>query len=95
MLVLRRERCVGEVINVGTGKPTTVNEFVNVLMELFQETGARYACMSKYVPPRAGDIRHSCADISKAERALGYAPRIGLEEGTRRLLQSSDVKAIP
>jgi dTDP-glucose 4,6-dehydratase len=91
MLVLRSERCVGEVINVGTGKPTTVNELANVLMKLFQETSAR----PKYVPPRAGDIRQSCADISKAERALGYTPRIGLEEGIRLILQGSDVKAEP
>ena len=35
----------------------------------------------KYVPPRAGDIRHSYADISKAERIMGYEPRIMLDEG--------------
>jgi len=82
------QNCVGEVINVGTGKPTAVNELANVLMELFKETGSK----PEYVPPRAGDIRGSYADISKAERMLGYTPRIGLEEGIKRLLQGLGAK---
>jgi len=91
MLVLGCQHCVGEVINIGTGKPTTVNELANVLMELFKETGAK----PEYVPPRGGDIRHSYADISKAERVLGYKSRIGLEEGIRRLLEGLGVRAGP
>jgi len=91
MRALNSQNCVGEVINVGTGKPTAVNELAKVLMELFKEAGAK----PEYVPPRAGDIRGSYADISKAERMLGYTPRIGLEEGIRRLLQSSGMKTRP
>ena len=37
-----------------------------------------------YQPQRTGDVRHSLADIRKAERILGYRPKIGLEEGLRR-----------
>jgi len=88
---LKSQNCVGEVINVGTGKPTTVNEIAKVLMELFKETGRK----SEYGPPRAGDIQDSYADIGKAGRVLGYRPRIRLEEGIKRLLQSSDMKAEP
>lgn len=73
----------GEVINIGTGKPTTINELAKVLMETFRETDLK----PEYAALRGGDIRNSCADVSKAERVLGYKPRIKLEEGIRRLLQ--------
>lgn len=82
MLVLQGQRCVGEVINVGTGKPTTVNELANVLMELFRETSVK----SEYTSPRAGDIQHSHADINKAKTMVGYKPSVTLKEGIRKLL---------
>ena len=88
---LNSQNCVGEVINVGTGKPTAVNELANVLMGLFEEAGAK----PEYGPPRAGDIQDSYADIGKAGRVLGYRPSIRFGEGIRRLLQSSDMKAEP
>jgi UDP-glucose 4-epimerase len=37
-----------------------------------------------HVEPRAGDIRASWADVSEARRALGYEPRVALDEGLRR-----------
>jgi nucleoside-diphosphate-sugar epimerase len=37
-----------------------------------------------YGPPRAGDIRASWADGSRAREVLGYEPGVGLEEGLRR-----------
>jgi UDP-glucose 4-epimerase len=91
MLVLGCQHCAGEVINVGTGKPTTINQLAKVLMEMFGETSAK----PEYAPPRVGDIRNSYADISKAERILGYKPKVTLEKGLRLLIQSSDVKTKP
>ena len=38
-------------------------------------------------PPRPGDIRDSWADLTKAERLLGYRPQISLEEGLRRTVE--------
>lgn len=52
-------------------------------MSMFKETGVK----AGYAALRAGDVRDSYVDISKAERVLGYKPRIMLEEGIRRLLQ--------
>ncbi|MBC8110158.1 MAG: LPS biosynthesis protein WbpP, partial [Verrucomicrobia bacterium] len=37
-----------------------------------------------YLPERNGDIRHSLADVSKAEKLLAYQPAIKIEEGLRR-----------
>ena len=91
MLTLKSQNCAGEVVNVGTGKPTTITELAKVLMRMFGEAGVK----PKYAPVRAGDIQNSYADISKTERVLGYRPRIRLEEGIQRLLQSSDTKTRP
>ena len=88
MLVLGCQHRAGEVINIGTGKPSTINELAKVLMKIIGENSVK----PEYAPPRAGDIRHSYADISKAEQVLSYKPRIKLEEGIRWLLQGSDVK---
>ena len=40
-----------------------------------------------HVEERAGDIRHSQADIAAARRDLGFEPRVGLEEGLRRTVE--------
>jgi nucleoside-diphosphate-sugar epimerase len=39
-----------------------------------------------YTEPRAGDVRHSLADISKARKILGWKPRYSLEEGLERTI---------
>jgi UDP-glucose 4-epimerase len=38
----------------------------------------------RFLPPRAGDIRDSWADVSEARRLLGFEPRVGLEDGLRK-----------
>lgn len=83
MLALNCQHGFGEVINVGTGKQTTINQLAEVLLEL---SGRSYL-KPKYVAPRKGDIRNSCADISKAKRALGYEPKVTLKEGLRMMLK--------
>jgi UDP-glucose 4-epimerase len=82
MLALNCQHEFGEVINVGTGKPTTINQLAEVLLEL----SGRSDLKPKYAPPRKGDIRDSCADIGKAKRVLGYEPKVTLKKGLRTLL---------
>jgi nucleoside-diphosphate-sugar epimerase len=41
--------------------------------------------------PRLGEIRHSYADISKAENLLGYKPKVSLKDGLRALLEEKAV----
>ena len=82
------KNCVGEVINVGSGVETSVNELANVLVGLF---GLRDVT-PVYAEPKAGDIRRSCADLGKAERLLGYKPKNSLREGLTMLLRSLGVK---
>jgi len=39
-----------------------------------------------YGPERAGDVKHSLADLSRATRHLGYTPKVDFEEGLRRTI---------
>jgi UDP-glucose 4-epimerase len=71
----------GEVLNVGFGAPTSILELAKAVSEL---TGLDLGVL--HGEPRLGDIKHSCADISKAEELLGYRPRLSLREGLRTLL---------
>jgi UDP-N-acetylglucosamine/UDP-N-acetyl-alpha-D-glucosaminouronate 4-epimerase len=48
------------------------------------QTLTDYRGAAKYGPERAGDIKHSLADISLAKKHLGYAPTVDFEEGLRR-----------
>ncbi len=72
----------GEVINVATGGRVSLNQLFRAIREL---TGATVEPV--YAEPRAGDVRDSQADISKAEAILGYRPTVSFEEGLRRTLQ--------
>jgi nucleoside-diphosphate-sugar epimerase len=71
----------GEVINVATSSRISLNELFAVASRL-----AGSSLVPTYGPTRAGDVRDSQADISKAEHLLGYRPLVPLEEGLRRTL---------
>jgi UDP-N-acetylglucosamine/UDP-N-acetyl-alpha-D-glucosaminouronate 4-epimerase len=68
----------GEVFNVATSTRVSLNELLAVLRKIL-DSGAQPI----YQPGRAGDVRHSQADITKAQQMLGYQPTVGLEEGLR------------
>jgi nucleoside-diphosphate-sugar epimerase len=76
------DRVAGEVINVATGRRVTLNETFEMLRKL---TG--YSGPPKYGAERDGDIKHSLADISRAESVLGYKPLVDFEEGLRRTVE--------
>jgi nucleoside-diphosphate-sugar epimerase len=76
------KNCVGEVINVGCGVETPVNELAEVLVELF----GLHNVKPVYAETRAGDIKRSCADLGEAEKLIGYKPKTSLREGLTMLL---------
>jgi len=82
MLSLSSENCVSEIINVGTGTKTTITGLANLLRKLMKKNRIKPI----YTAPRKEDIRHSFADIGKAQRILGYNPRVTLEKGLEGLL---------
>jgi UDP-glucose 4-epimerase len=76
------QKAAGQMFNVATGRRVTLNETFKVLQEL---TG--YKGQPKHGPVREGDVKHSLADISKAEAGLGYKPLVNFEEGLRQTVE--------
>jgi nucleoside-diphosphate-sugar epimerase len=71
----------GEIMNVATGGRISLNELLKTLCELLAvETQAIYR------ESRAGDVRDSQADISRAKALIGYVPIVDLREGLERTL---------
>jgi nucleoside-diphosphate-sugar epimerase len=73
----------GEVFNVGCGRRYSV---LDVKAHLERILGR--SLPARHTPPRKGDVRHTQADMSKAEQKLGYRPQISFEEGLRRTVES-------
>ena len=72
----------GKVYNAGNGGRITLNEAWRLVQKL-----AGVDLPANYGPERAGDVRHSQADITAAVRDLGHAPRFTFEEGMKRTLE--------
>jgi UDP-glucose 4-epimerase len=72
----------GRVFNVATGARIDLNETFRVLKKL---TG--YNGEVKYEAERAGDVKHSLADLSLAKQHLRYEPKVGFEEGLQRTIE--------
>jgi dTDP-L-rhamnose 4-epimerase len=82
LLAMERPEANYEVFNVGTGRPVSIRRVAETLIQQLNPS-LQPTITGRY---RAGDIRHCYADISKAQRLLGYAPRIAFEDGIRDLL---------
>ena len=67
--------------NIGSGKPTSVKHLAGKIIELTQ-TKSRIT----RAPKRAGDVRDSLADVSKARRELGFEPAYSLADGLSRVI---------
>ena len=71
----------GEVYNIAVGDRTSLNELFNILREALRDMQISYEKPPIYKDFRAGDVRHSWADIGKAKTNLGYAPAHHVKEG--------------
>ncbi len=69
------------VINIAYGERTTLNQIIALLNEITHQN-----LPTQYNPERAGDVRHSHANLERAKRLLGYAPQVDLREGLDRTL---------
>lgn len=75
------DKVAGRVFNVACGQRITLNETYALLQKM---TG--FGGRPIYAPGRAGDIKHSLADIRAAREALGYEPTVDFAEGLRRTI---------
>jgi dTDP-L-rhamnose 4-epimerase len=77
-LALERPEASGQVFNIGSGSHYTIRQIADKLARALGRVDIQPEITNRY---RRGDIRHCFADICKAHQALGYEPRITLEEG--------------
>ncbi|MBK3332329.1 NAD-dependent epimerase/dehydratase family protein [Persephonella atlantica] len=85
LLVYKNEKAYGNVFNVGTGSSASLLELLEILKDI---TGKIPPV--KFAPERKGDIKHSCADISKIEE-IGFRPDYSLKEGLKKLLKYEEI----
>jgi len=82
LLACKAEGIEGEIFNIATGERVIINELADYLNNLLTTS-----LTPNYAEPRAGDIKHSLADISKAEKFLGYHPAVNFEEGLGKTIE--------
>jgi len=82
-LSLERRKAIGQTINIGSGTSTTVNHLAGLLIDLTHRTHIKPI----HRPAREGEVRHSLADISLAQKALGYRPTVSLRKGLLEYLE--------
>ena len=83
LLAMDRPEADYQVLNLGTGVPTSIEQVARLLIEQVAADGMEPRILNQF---RAGDIRHCYADVSKARRLLGFEPRVSLQEGLGDLL---------
>jgi len=88
LLALERDEASGHVINIAGGSSVSINALIGMLTGIVGVEGK-----PRHVEARPGDIKHSRADISNAHALLGWSPRVSVEEGLRRTIDS--MRSVP
>jgi len=84
-------KAAGEVINVATGGRISLNDLWRTMNKI---AGTDIAPI--YAGPRAGDVKDSQADITKAKDLLGYTPIVALDDGLRKTIDwAASVRSVP
>jgi nucleoside-diphosphate-sugar epimerase len=79
-LAMRQKKISGEVFNIGTHEEARVLDCLTGIQKILGVKKVKV----RHTPKRAGDVRRTFADISKARRLLGYRPNISFKEGLQR-----------
>ena len=77
------ESDVNGVFNIGGGQNITINRLAELIIKLLQKN-----LRPVYDKPRLGDVRHTLADVSKAQ-SFGYEPEWNLEDGLKKIIFDS------
>lgn len=81
LAALASDEGINQVYNVAYSGRTTLNQLYDFLAKTLAEQGVQYDKKPVYADFRAGDVRHSQADIGKAGKLLGYQPAFDIQRG--------------
>jgi UDP-N-acetylglucosamine 4-epimerase len=81
LAAMGQKPATSRIFNVAAGGRTTLNQLFGEMVDVLEQNGVRYPLAPLHGEFRAGDVRHSQADIARAETELGYAPRYDLRRG--------------
>ncbi|WP_136475076.1 NAD-dependent epimerase/dehydratase family protein [Pseudomonas sp. DG56-2] len=80
------DEALDQVYNVAVSGRTDLNQLFSALRQTLNLNGVNYTSDPVYRDFRAGDVRHSQADISKAHRLLGYEPQFDIAAGIAQVM---------
>ncbi len=83
LLSMENERANGEIFNVASGIPITINKLLDRIEQILNKH-----IRPEYKPARNSDIKHSFADITKASKLLGFKSEYTLEKGLEKTIRS-------
>ena len=86
LILNEKEENYNEIFNVACSQKTSLNDLIEILKNEFLNRGFTTQPSIKYLPPRAGDIQDSLADISKAKKELGYNPDINFKNAIKETI---------
>ena len=84
----RADEVLGQVVNAGTGHEISIGELAHLLAELFGTT-LEITADSDRIRPGGSEVERLCADYSKAQSLMGWAPELSGAEGLRRGLEET------
>ena len=77
---------VGQVVNIGSGAEISIGDLAHLILRLI-ESKSRVICDERRVRPEMSEVERLLCDNAKAQRLLGWRPRVPLEEGLRRTIE--------
>ena len=89
LLALESKKEIIDVFNVGSGMPTSLNEILNILIELTAEEDIQPEITQRY---RVGDNRHDFSNITKIEKAFNFKQKYGIKDGLKKLVEWAETQ---
>jgi nucleoside-diphosphate-sugar epimerase len=81
LLAARANQTKGQVINIACGQAVTVNEIIDMINGLLGKN-----VKPQYTDPRPGDVKHSLADITAAQKLINFKPSVSFHEGLKKAI---------
>jgi UDP-glucose 4-epimerase len=81
LLAARAKKTSGQVVNIACGTAVTVNEIIDIINQTLGKN-----VKPIYAEARAGDVKHSLADITAARNLIGYQPKVSFKDGLQKAI---------